>query len=307
MHIAVFGCGFVGGTVANFLESCGVAVSRVDPVLYPGVDPYDAIFENDGIIICVPTPSAPDGTCDDSIVQQILEMADYRTKILLKSTVTFDCLRDYEPNVVYSPEFLREASAKEDFENQEQWIFGHHENNHKDAVWWNDLFAEAQGHDLNTVYCSTEEASMIKYAHNAFLATKVAWFHELYANMPMGIDYETVTAVLGNFRRIGPDMMKAPNAEGKLGFGGHCFPKDVKALTKVIDHSILEQVKKTNEALSMQKTVTIKQLDDSDELFFELTDEMMEALGAKIGDSIEWINNNDGSWTIQKVTKKDET
>jgi len=250
MHIAVFGCGFVGGTVANFLQNNGVAVSRVDPVLYPGVDPHDAIFENDGIIICVPTPSAEDGTCDDSIVREILEMTDHRTKVLLKSSVTFDCLRDYEANVVYNPEFLREARAEEDFNNQEQWIFGHHENNRDDAVWWNDVFAEAFGHDLNTVYCSTEEASMIKYAHNAFLATKVAWFHELYASMPESIDYETVTNALGNFYRIGPDMMKAPNAQGNLGYQGACFPKDVKALTTVIDHSILEQVKETNEVLN---------------------------------------------------------
>jgi UDPglucose 6-dehydrogenase len=253
-HIAVFGCGFVGGTVANFLQSTGVAVSRVDPVLYPGVDPYDAIFENDGIIICVPTPSAEDGTCDDSIVREILEMADHRTKILLKSSVTFDCLRDYEPNVVYNPEFLREATAEQDFLNQEAFIFGHHENNKEDADWWADLFSEAFGHDLNIVYCSTEEASMIKYAHNAFLATKVAWFHELYNNLPDTMDYHTITSALGQFNRLGPDMMKAPNAQGKLGYAGACFPKDVKALTKVIDHSILEQVKKTNEVLNATDT-----------------------------------------------------
>ena len=68
--------------------------------------------------------------------------------------------------------------------------------------------------------------------------------------MPESIDYETVTNALGNFYRIGPDMMKAPNAQGNLGYQGACFPKDVKALTTVIDHSILEQVKETNEVLN---------------------------------------------------------
>jgi UDPglucose 6-dehydrogenase len=245
----VFGCGFVGGTVADFLENSGVYVSRVDPVLYPGVDPHDAIYQNDGIIICVPTPSNDDGSCDDSIVQDVLAMTDSRTKVLLKSSVTFDCLRDYEPNVVYNPEFLREAIAAEDFANQEQWIIGHHANNKADAEWWNDLFSEAMGRDLHAVYCSTEEASMIKYAHNAFLATKVAWFHELYKNMPTGISYDVVTDALGKFYRIGPDMMKAPNAQGRLGYGGACFPKDIKALTTVLEHSILQQVKKTNKDL----------------------------------------------------------
>ena len=55
----------------------------------------------------------------------------------------------------------------------------------------------------------------------------------------------------------------------------------------------------------MNKTVTIQKLDDSDELFFELTDDMLKALGVDVGDSIEWINNNNGSWTIKKVTKNE--
>jgi UDPglucose 6-dehydrogenase len=247
--IAVFGCGFVGETIAKFLEKNHVEVIRIDPELYASTNPQQAIAEADGIIIAVPTPSNEDGTCNDSIVQSVLEAIPLDHKVLLKSSVTFECLRDYEDNVVYNPEFLREATAEQDFLQQEQFILGHR-NNRRDAEWWEDLFSECFGKDLNTVYCTTEEASMIKYAHNAFLATKVAWFHELYANMPAGIDYNKVTKALGNFSRIGPDMMKAPNAQGKLGYGGSCFPKDVTALTKVIDHDILEQVKKTNKKLN---------------------------------------------------------
>ena len=88
--IAVFGCGFVGGTVADFLLSNGVNVIKIDPKYYPTNDPMDAIIDSDGIVICVPTPSYPDGSCDDSIVKEILSMCDYRTKILIKSTVTPD-------------------------------------------------------------------------------------------------------------------------------------------------------------------------------------------------------------------------
>lgn len=248
MTITIFGCGFVGNTVAKFLEKTGTTVIRVDPKLYPDTNPQQAILNTDGVIIAVPTPSNSDGSCDDSIVQSILENIPEDIPVLIKSTVTFDCLRDYGPNVVYNPEFLREASAEHDFNNQEHWIFGHNNNNEL-ARWWSEFFYP-KCHDLNTTYCSREEASMIKYAHNAFLATKVAWFHELYANMPNDISYDVVTNALGKFSRIGPDMMKAPNAQGKLGYGGHCFPKDVNALTKVLNHSILQQVKLTNKVLN---------------------------------------------------------
>ena len=74
--IAVFGCGFVGGTVADFLEQrererlWKVDVTRIDPKLYPENDPMDAIVKADGIIICVPTPSKEDGSCDDDILEK---------------------------------------------------------------------------------------------------------------------------------------------------------------------------------------------------------------------------------------------
>ena len=255
--IAIFGCGFVGGTVANFLEKTGTTVIRVDPVLHPTQDPQQAVLDADGIIVCVPTPSNTDGTCNDSIVLDVLALTDHRHKVLIKSSVTFDCLRDYEPNVIYNPEFLREASAAEDFENQEHWIFGHHINNKADAEWWWDLFSTAMGYDYRAdvpvSYTTLEEASMIKYVHNAWLATKVAFFHELSTVLPHNVDYDTITSVLGKFRRIGPDMMKSPNNNGTLGFSGACFPKDVKALTKVIDHSILYTVNETNDKLNKLK------------------------------------------------------
>ena len=85
-RIAVFGCGFVGGTVANFLLANGIDVVKIDPKLFPNNDPLEAILESDGIIICVYTWST--GSCDDFIVKEVLSMCDYRTKILLKSTVT---------------------------------------------------------------------------------------------------------------------------------------------------------------------------------------------------------------------------
>ena len=245
-RIAVFGCGFVGGTVANFLLANGIDVVKIDPKLFPNNDPLEAILESDGIIICVPTPPGPTGSCDDRIVKEVLSMCDYRTKILLKSTVTPDNIQNYDTNVIYNPEFLRERSAARDFAEQPVQIFGHHKHNIEDAQWWAKLFSKCHSHKIETVFTNRRTASMIKYTHNAFLATKVAWFHELYKNLPPEVDYDTLIATLGLFERVGNSHMQAPNADGKLGYGGACFPKDVKALTKILDHSILKYVDEVN-------------------------------------------------------------
>lgn len=249
-RIAVFGCGFVGNTVANFLLANGVDVIKVDPKLYPNNDPLEAIYDSDGIIICVPTPSGPTGSCDDRIVQEVLTLIDARTKVLLKSTVTPDLIQNYDVNVIYNPEFLREASATEDFMNQPVQIFGHHAHNKEDAEWWADMFTECHTNSIETVFTNRRTASMIKYVHNAWLGTKVAWFHELYKNLPPEVNYSDLINTLGMFGRIGNSHMSAPNSEGKLGYGGSCFPKDLKALTKVVNHSILKEVILTNSKLS---------------------------------------------------------
>lgn len=247
--IAVFGCGFVGGTVADFLSAGGVEVIRVDPKLYPDTDPNQAILDSDGIVIAVPTPEGEDGNCDDSIVKEVLDLVDHRTKVLLKSSVTYNLLQDYDTNVVYNPEFLREKYALEDFMNQKLHIFGYHSHNDDDARWWASLFSKLHSHPIETVFTNRKTASMIKYIHNSWLATKVAFFHELYDKLPEGIDYKDLINTLAMFPNIGPSHMQAPNSEGKLGYSGACFPKDINALTNVLDHSILNTVKKVNKRL----------------------------------------------------------
>ena len=99
------------------------------------------------------------------------------------------------------------------------------------------------------------DAAMVKYTHNAWLALKVAFFHELFLNTRRMEDfnYSELTSTLGNMKNIGPSHMIAPNLEGKFGYGGHCFPKDVKALTTLTDHSILKQLIESNDKLRGSK------------------------------------------------------
>tara|TARA_B100001057_G_C22744796_1_gene909302 strand:+ start:77 stop:829 length:753 start_codon:yes stop_codon:yes gene_type:complete len=249
MNIAVIGCGFVGGTVADFLESHLVNVWRIDPKLYPNTELESIKAKMGAFIICVPTPESEDGSCDDSIVKKVIKDLNTHKPILLKSTVTPDLMGYYPSNVTYNPEFLRANSAKEDFQKQEVFILGGEDENQLD--YWSKMFLPYLPNTLEKRMSRTS-AAMVKYTHNAWLATKVAFFHELFLNTKnmKDFNYSDLTSTLGYMKNIGPSHMLAPNFDGKLGFGGHCFPKDVKALTNTVKHSILSKVIETNKELN---------------------------------------------------------
>lgn len=245
MQIGVIGCGFVGGTVADYLEEHLVNVWRVDPKYYPKTSVFTIRDICEAFIVCVPTPENKDGACDDSAIRQVIEQLDTSKPILLKSTVTPDLMHEYPDNVTYNPEFLRALHAKEDFAKQPLFVLGG--NNQEQLDFWEKLFSHLNTHVVQT---NRTTASMIKYTHNAWLATKVAFFHELFANGPKDMNYSVLTTALAQIPGIGKTHMLAPNSKQTLGFDGHCFPKDTKALTNYMDHTILEQVITTNKRLN---------------------------------------------------------
>lgn len=241
--ILVIGCGFVGDAVASSLESQGRDVTRIDPKYNDNkIEDYkDAL----GAVVCVPTPTV-NGVCDDSIVQQVIsELGDMR--IMLKCTVPPDMLETYPSNVTYNPEFLKAKSAKEDFEKQETFILGG--GKQLDCYFWEQQFSYLP--NVNFKYTDRKTASMVKYMHNCWLATKVAFFHEVMYNTDKNYNHEDMVSILSTFENIGPSHMNL-NDEGKLGFGGHCFPKDTEAFLDYTNSDILRQVVETNNRLREQ-------------------------------------------------------
>jgi UDP-glucose 6-dehydrogenase len=243
----VVGCGHIGETMANALEEFGYAVVRIDPK-HNDNKISDYIHMNDlGAVVSVPTPTV-DGLCDDSIVREVLEeLGD--TPVLLKSTVLPDIVESYADNVVYSPEFLR--TSEKDFDNQEVCILGGIPDN---TTMWKNILSS-----MNVEFIETDRhtASMVKYVHNSWLATKVAFFHELLnittdKNLiqPKRLGkHQRVIDILARFENIGPSHMTAPNDEGSLGFGGECFPKDTLAFLHYTDSEILQKVIEVNSKL----------------------------------------------------------
>jgi UDPglucose 6-dehydrogenase len=240
--ILVVGCGFVGETVAKSLQEDGQPVIRIDPKYNDNTIEMYLGTPGLGAIVCVPTPTV-DGICDDSMIRDVLEeLGD--VPVLLKCTVPPNMLEKYPRNVTYNPEFLRAKTAEEDFKKQKHFILG---GTSQGCYFWEQKFGYLP--EVEFIKTDRTTASMVKYVHNTWLATKVAFFHEIMNNVGDKYNHEEMINVLGKFENIGPSHMSAPNEDGGLGFGGHCFPKDTEAFLDFTDSEILRKVIEVNNKL----------------------------------------------------------
>jgi UDPglucose 6-dehydrogenase len=257
MKIIIAGYGFVGKAVASSLKETVIHI--VDPKYSTAeIQHYP---DADGIIICVGTPSTSLGDCDVSQIYDVMKDVPEDMSVLIKCTVRPDYLEkivsDF-PNhsICYSPEFLRAATANEDFADQTYMILGGEDPGNL----WTRLFRTSLK-NLNIIYyCSLTEASTVKYATNCFLSVKVAFFNQLYdmcqAN---GADYNAVIEMLKLDERMGNSHMQVPGPDGSRGFGGACFPKDTNAFIHYADkmglvHTLVESAIKYNK--KVRKTLT---------------------------------------------------
>lgn len=233
-------------------------------------DAEEAIPGREFIFVAVHTPSASNGNTDlMAFLNAIHSMAMLPSKgaiIVQKSTAPIgtaefveDLMSKRNPDagvrVVANPEFLREGTAIEDFLNPERIVLGSADRAAADRV--AELYSFAAGRPVIITDCSTAE--MIKYASNAFLATKISFMNEIAQLCDAAnLDVRKVAEGMGHDRRIGHKFLGAG-----LGWGGSCLPKDVKALVHMangcdVTPSILEAVQRVN---ATQRSHTIRKLD----------------------------------------------
>jgi UDPglucose 6-dehydrogenase len=267
--ICVIGTGYVGLVTGTCFADLGNEVTCLDidpirinkliagimPIYEPGLEQlvkqnvtanrltfttdYNKALENaEYAFIAVGTPSGNDGEADlryvKSAAEAIADIVEDSILVINKSTVpvgTGDWVAEVIKNrrngkplnfsVVSNPEFLREGSAISDFMNPDRVVLGSEDRKAADAValLYQPLRCTIMITDLRT-------AEMIKYASNAFLATRISFINEI-GNIceEMGADVKEVALGMGYDRRIGHAFLDAG-----LGWGGSCFPKDVKAL-----------------------------------------------------------------------------
>lgn len=248
LKLAIIGHGFAGKAVDYGFTHNMVEKTIVDPKY--GTTAKDLPDDIDIAFICVPTPMADDGRIDASILNSVmreLQLLDSIKLIIIKSTVTPDIIEKYAyESIVYNPEFLTERSAKDDFINPQFHIFGGDKEATSLAA---DLYSTFSiCNPCTSYFMSHKEASFAKYAINSFLALKVTFFNQLYdAVSDTDANYATIMKIVGLDKRIGHSHTKVPGPDGKQGFGGSCFPKDVSAFTKFNNRlTLLEECIKIN-------------------------------------------------------------
>ena len=262
MKIGIVGYGFVGKAV-DYGFKRDIEKIIIDPKLDTSISNLKS-HNPEFIFICVPTPMNSDGDQDSSIIEKVLAEInkDYsESVVIVKSTVLpsiIEKLSKSHKHFVYNPEFLREKTANEDFVNASSLILGGEPddlkkvaelyNNHSDCK-------IVEVHETDVI-----SASLVKYSINTFLASKVIFFNQLYdiyQALNSDIKWDEFITMINSDKRIGESHMDVPGHDGRLGFGGACFPKDTTALlslSKDIDKefSLLKEVIRINNNIRMQ-------------------------------------------------------
>ena len=221
MKIGIAGYGFVGqAQELIFKDYHEILISDPDKGHYADLSHADAI------IVCVSTPPRADGSCEMKNVYEVIEAAP-DVPILIKSTISVEgwkMLADLGRNLTFSPEFLRAAHWRTDALENKEYYFGGDSCN-----FWSDLFLKALG-QINVTVIQPAELVAAKALRNSFLALKVSFFNQVYDYCEAHeLDYSDVARGIGDDRRIG---MSHTEVTKERGYGGHCFPKDVRAVIK---------------------------------------------------------------------------
>ncbi len=227
------------------------------------------------IFIAVGTPSREDGSADlrfvEEVGKEIARWMDGYKVVVMKSTVPVgtarwlkELIQKHQPqpapfDIVSNPEFLREGSAIEDFMRPDRIVIGA-ESEQAVAI-MKDIYSALYLIETPFILTSLESAEMIKYATNGFLATKVTFINEI-ANLceKVGADVHHVAKAMGLDGRIGKKFLH-PGP----GYGGSCFPKDTRALSKIAHEKgytfrVLDSVIQANEDQKKRMVAKIKEM-----------------------------------------------
>ncbi|NOY28011.1 MAG: UDP-glucose/GDP-mannose dehydrogenase family protein, partial [Oligoflexia bacterium] len=272
MKICVVGTGYVGLVVGTCMSDLGFDTTCVDnnpdkiasllagelPIYEPGLGPIlrrnvredrlhfsmdgaAAVAACDVAYIAVGTPGKDNGQPDLSGVEAVAELIGRnlarRTLVIIKSTVpvgTADRVRaivgryaQHDFDVVSNPEFLKEGAAVDDFTHPDRIVVGCATDWARDVI--GKLYASLMRTGRPILFMDNRSAEITKYASNAMLATKISFMNELARLCErVGADVEMVRRGAGSDTRIGPRFLFAG-----IGYGGSCFPKDVRALIQM--------------------------------------------------------------------------
>ena len=240
--IGIVGRGFVGSAVEfgfSAQTGCDAELRVYDKDPSKSIHTLEeTVNESDFIFLSVPTPSNVDGSMNVDILETALsDIQDINSRkgniILIRSTITPGTTAKLAKkftklNIVFNPEFLTERSAKFDFINQSRFVLGGRKRNTARVA---ELFRWRFGDSVPCIETNWETAEMIKYMNNCFFATKASFMNEMkLVADKVGVDWDMAVEGFVRDGRIGHTHLNVPGPDGKMGFGGSCFPKDIQAM-----------------------------------------------------------------------------
>lgn len=261
ISIGIVGQGFVGNAIKEGFKNNFEVLTYDKYVDSKSNCTLEEMVEKCSIIFsCVPTPmdmSTGEASIDivKEVVGDINEISKkLKTKptVIIKSTIPvgvtqyLDDIIGTNIDVMFSPEFLTEANAVEDFKNQNRIVLGINRNSYDKELpqYVNNvktMFNEIFMGRAEIVVTGAPIAEMVKYVTNTFLATKVSYANEIYQLAEVnGIEYDEVIKIATLDKRLGDSHWMVPGPDGDFGFGGHCFPKDLQALRYMAKQSDVE-------------------------------------------------------------------
>jgi len=344
MKISVIGGGYVGLISASGLAECGhdVTIIEIDadkvdminnaqpPIFeynlkellnkYVGKSliastSYESIAESEVSLICVGTPSLPDGSADISYIlsaaQQIGDMRKTQSNfhvVTVKSTVPPGTTKNFvlpavlkqsekqhgQIGFAVNPEFLREGRALEDFLHPDRIVIGSEDNKSGEII--EKMYS---GLDAPVLRTHLTAAEMIKYTSNALLATKISFANEI-GNIckTLSVDVYDVMKGVGMDHRLSPHFLNAG-----CGFGGSCFPKDVSALASIAK-DIGEEPHLLNAVLQVNKNQPLKMISLLEAKTGNLSQKKIAVLGLAFKDFTDDIRESRAITIIQSLLRK---
>lgn len=244
--VSIIGYGHVGTAMKELFKDAYVYDKPKN------IGSFKEINSSDIAFICVPTPMKKDGSCDTSIVEEVVSWCEAKV-IVLRSTIKIgftDYLKNkYKKRIVFQPEYFGET-VNHPFSNlkERKWLsFG---GDKEDIDLVISAYQQVLNSDIQICISNPKEVEMAKYMENTFFATKVIFCNEMYdLCLKMNIDYNQVREVWLADPRIG--RFHTFVYQNNRGYGGSCLPKDISSLSfqfkeNNVDSTLIDAVIKKN-------------------------------------------------------------
>ncbi len=265
LKIGIIGVGMVGGALERYFESTGRTPLLYDK--YNGKGSWDEVNRADIIFIAVPTPYKKRGGFDLSVVNESFAGIRGRKTIVIKSTVwpgsTEQLQKEYpQHKILFNPEFLSEATVDEDMRNPDVQIVGYTSISRPLAK---KILSEILPSASYETAIPATEAEMFKYFHNIHGAIKVVFANQMYdLCSKLNINYDRIKECAAASKHIlTPQYLNIWHKQFR-GYGGSCFPKDIRALIQFgdkigVDLQLFKAAEKINNRLLRQQNMKLRQ------------------------------------------------